>query len=46
MPRVMNKGFKIHYKALTNQVLTVLPIELGTAITNSKGSLGESPSIR
>ena len=46
MSTVMNKGFKIHFKAVTTHVFTVLPVELGTAIEKSKDSLEEYPSIR
>ena len=42
----MNKEVKIHCKAVTTQVFTVLLVELGTDMTKSKGSLEAYPSIR
>ena len=42
---VMSNGVKIHCKAVTTQVFTVLLVELGTAILKSKGYLEEYLSV-
>ena len=36
---VMNKRVEIHCKEVTTQVFTLILVELGTAIANSKGYL-------
>ena len=48
MSTVINKRVKIHCKAVTTQVFTLvgLLVELGTAIEKSKGSLEAYSSIR
>ena len=48
MSTIMKNGVNIHSKAVTTQVFTVvyLIVELSTTISNPKGSIYESTSIR
>ena len=42
---LMNKAVNINCKSVTTQLFTVLPVELGTSIAKSMGSLDASPFI-
>ena len=48
MSMAMNEGVKVHYKAVTSNVLTVvvLLVETSTDIAKPKGYIEASPSIR